>query len=209
MTADPKKVFYGLLRDEFAPKLRELGFKGSGSNFRRIRGEVINTINIQGNKYGGSSAVNLGLHLTFLPVTWADQLPDPKNVKEVECVFRRRLAPGRRSDYWWKYTGIFNSPSKKVSHLIDTYLTIGEPEFSRFDTVEKMVNMIALSDIRFGNYIKVFGGVTEVGAALTMARIHAHLGNNSEARAFANAGLENLGRAIALKTKFIEILESL
>jgi len=207
MPVDTKKVFYGLLRDEFAPRLRELGFKGSGSNFRRIRGEVINTVNIQGNKYGGSSAVNLGLHLTFLPVNWEDQLPDIKKVKEIDCEFRNRLAPKRKHDYWWKYGGLFKSPSKQVSHLIDTYLKVGEPAFSKYDTVERVANMISIEESFANNYIEAFGGITEVRAALTMARIHQHLGNSDLAHAFATAGMENLDRAAVLKPRFQEILD--
>lgn len=206
MPDNTRKVFYGLLRDEFAPKLRELGFKGSGSNFRRIRGEVINTINIQGNKYGGSSAVNLGLHLTFLPVNWKDQLPDTKKIKELDCEFRNRLAPKGKHDYWWKYETLFKSPSKQVSHLIDTYLKVGEPAFSKYDTVEKVADMISIEEIFSDNYIKAFGGMTEVRAALTMARIHQHLGDSDLARAFASAGMANLGRATVLEPQFREVL---
>lgn len=206
MPVDRKKVFYGLIRGEFAPRLRELGFKGSGSNFCRVQGEVINTINIQGNKYGGSSAVNLGLHLTFLPVNWKDELPDLKKIKEVDCEFRNRLAPRGKHDYWWEYGDLFNSPSKQVRHLIETYLDVGEPAFSEYDTVEKVADMISLDQIFADNYIEAFGGITEVRAALTMARIHGYLGNLDLARQFAEAGITNLGRATALAPCFKEIL---
>ena len=57
---DARAVFFDVLKSEFAPKLRELGFSGSGQHFRRVRGEIINAINIQGNKYGNSCAVNWG-----------------------------------------------------------------------------------------------------------------------------------------------------
>ena len=66
---DAKKEFYSYLKNEFGPQHREIGFKGSGSHFRRVNDEVIHCINIQGNKHGGSCAVNLGLHLTFLPIS--------------------------------------------------------------------------------------------------------------------------------------------
>ena len=62
-----KDEFLQVIKDEFAPRLRDIGFKGSGHNFKRINNEIINIINIQVNKYGGSYAVNLGLHLTFYP----------------------------------------------------------------------------------------------------------------------------------------------
>ena len=116
-----KEIFFNILKEEFAPRLRNIGFKGSGQNFRRLNGEIINTINIQGHKYGGSCAVNLGLHLSFLPVNWSDQLPDVKTIKEVDCEFRKRLAPKNKGDYWWKYTGLIDSTEKKARHLIETY----------------------------------------------------------------------------------------
>ena len=207
MPNDPRKIFYGLLRDEFAPQLRMLGFKGSGSNFRRIRGDVINTVNIQGNKYGGSSAVNLGLHLAFLPLYWNNELPDVAKMKAVDCEFRNRLAPKGKSDYWWKYGGLFNSPSKQVNHLIETYRQVGEPAFTEYDTVEKIAEMISVDDISSRDFIDIFGGLTNVRAALTMARVNEHIGNLDSARAFAHAGLENLGRATMLEAQFTEILE--
>ncbi len=207
MSNDARKIFYGLLRDEFAPELRKLGFKGSGINFRRIRGEVVNTVNIQGNKYGGSSAVNLGLHLSFLPVYWSNEVPEVSKIKAVDCEFRSRLAPKGKHDYWWKYGGLFTSPSKQVSHLIETYQEVGEPAFSRYDTIDKVADMVSIEEIFADNYIEAFGGITEVRAALTMARIHEYMGSLDLARAFANAGMTNLGRATVLKPHFQEILD--
>ncbi len=207
MSNDPRKTFYGVLRDEFAPELRKLGFKGSGSNFLRIRGDVINAVNIQGNKYGGSSAVNLGLHLAFLPLYWNDQPPDVAKIKEVDCEFRNRLVPKGQSDYWWKYGGLFTSPSKQVNHLIETYHRVGEPAFAKYDTVEKIAEMVSVDDISSNEFIHVFGGITNVRAALTMARVNEHIGELRLAQAFAQVGLENLGRATVLEVQFKEILE--
>ena len=205
---DAKKVFFSVLKDEFAPKLRDIGFKGSGQNFRRINGEIINTINIQAHKYGGSCAVNLGLHLTFLPLNWADQLPDIKKIKEIDCEFRMRLAPKNKSDYWWKYGGLLDSPTKKARHLIETYFEYGEPHFTEFGKVEKIASMLSIEDIENNDYIKVFGGDTQQRGALAMARIHKHLGDISKAKEFAKIGLNNLGRAVALKPAFEEIINA-
>ena len=66
-------MFLDAVKAEFAPQLRGLGFSGTGKHFRHVNGEIINAINIQGNTYGDSCAVNLGLHLTFLPVNWAQR----------------------------------------------------------------------------------------------------------------------------------------
>jgi len=205
---DNKKVFFEILKQEFSPKLREIGFKGSGQNFRRVNKEVINTINIQVDKYGGGCAVNLGLHLTFLPLCWADKLPDIENIKEIDCEFRMRLAPKNKTDYWWKYGGMLSPPSKKAHHLIETYFTYGEPHFQTFNTIEKVSNMLSVEDIKKSDYINVFGGVISQRGALAMARIHKHLGDITKAKEFASFGLDNLGTAIALRSAFEEIIDA-
>lgn len=205
---DAKKVFFNVLKEEFAPKLRDAGFKGSGQNFRRINGEIINIINIQAHKYGGSCSVNLGLHLTFLPLNRAAQLPDIRKIREIDCEFRMRLAPNNKSDYWWKYGGLLHSPTKKARHLIETYFEYGEPHYKEFDEIEKIASMLSIEDIEKKDYIKVFGGITQQRGALTMARIHMRLGDIPKAREFAKIGLANLGRAVALKPAFEEILDA-
>lgn len=206
MADDARKRFHALLRDRFAPELRKLGFKGSGIHFRRIRGDVINAINIQGNRYGGSCAVNLGLHLAFLPLNWKDELPDLATIKEIDCEFRTRLAPKGKSDYWWKYDGIFTSSEKQVDHLVETYRHYGEPLFARYETVDSIAALISLDEISAGRFSNTFGAVSVVRAALTIARVHQHLGNRTLAVEFARAGMENIGRATSLIPQFMELL---
>ena len=203
---DAKAVFFDVLKSEFAPKLRELGFSGSGKHFRRVNGEVINAINIQGNNYGDSCAVNLGWHLTFLPVSWRNVLPDTRKIKEIDCELRTRLSPDMKSDYWWKYGGLLDSPTESARHLIATYLNSGEPYFRQYDSIEKIASMISVDEIKRGVYLQVFGGITDVRAALMMARIHVHLGNVIKAREFAAVGLEHIGGATLLRPELESIL---
>jgi len=106
-----KQIFYEILKNEFSPKLREVGYQGSGQNFRRVSNETINVVNIQISKYGGSCAVNLGLHFAFLPLNWSAELPVGKKIKEVDCEFRMRLSPKVNHDYWWEYDGLLSSPT--------------------------------------------------------------------------------------------------
>lgn len=199
MSADKKQVFFQILREEFAPALRQLGFLGSGSNFRRVRSEVIHVISIQGDKYGGQCSVNLGMHLSFLPVTWSNKLPEVKRMKEVDCEFRMRLTPDGFTDYWWEYGGLFDSSTKNVRHLLDTYIRHGEPRFSYFSTVEAISAMFGVADILEKDLLRGFGEMTPSRAALAMARIHSHLGKKDMAREFAVAGLNRLGCALALR----------
>ena len=66
--------------------------------------------------------------------------------------------------------------------------------------------MISIEDVNQDAYLNSFGGITTVRSALTMARINVHLGNVSEGKQFAAAGLANLGGATLLRGEFENIL---
>jgi hypothetical protein len=100
---DAYKHFHQLLQRDFLPILRAEGFKGSGTTFRRIKGDLIHVVNIQGSRYGGQCCVNLAVHFSFLPTAGGQLVTDPKKVKEYECVFRDRLHEAQESDHWWTY----------------------------------------------------------------------------------------------------------
>jgi hypothetical protein len=182
--------------------LRKVGFKGSGAHFRRVSGDVINTIWIQGGGDGKKCAVNLGLHLAFLPVCWKEELPDLGTIKEIDCEFRCRLAPNDGTDHWWEYYGgLLNPSSKNARHLIKSYFEWGEPRFREYSSVESIANMISLAQLRGGEYINAFGGVTIPRAALAMARIQEHMGNSHRAAEFARACLETICKASGLRSE--------
>lgn len=216
-----KEAFFDCLKSEFAPKLREYGFSGSGQNFCRIRDEVIHVVNIQVNKYGGSCCVNLGLHLTFLPVAGESPLTDPKKIKATSCEFRWRLAPPGATDYWWGYEegvaahlpfgmagGKGQGPIEKARDLMKTYEAYGEPHFQSVTTIEAVARLFQPHDIGSGKPLPLYG-YTHTRGALTMARIHRYLGNEKLTRQFAEVGLENIGKANSLHNEFEKILEAL
>lgn len=201
-----KKEFLDILKNEFAPRLREVGFKGSGNNFRRVAGEVIHAINIQANKYGGSYAVNLGVHLTFLPVRWSGERPDPDKIFAYECEFSARLAPPGKTDYWWKYRGLLVSPVKSARHLIDTYFMHGEPRFADCDTLDKILAKLSLKAIQAGEDPPLPGPASPLGTAVCAARVHLYHGDKNAARALAEYALARHKQAPNLKSAIEEIL---
>ena len=119
-----------------------------------------------------------------------------------------RLSPRENRDYWWKYDGWFGSPVKRANHLIETYFRHGEPRFKRFDTVEKIAESLSIDELQKRRELFVFGIVVRPRAALTMARIHLQLGDLEKARAFANFGLDNIGRATALRPALETIVDA-
>ena len=206
---DEKKIFFNYLREEFSPRLRELGFKGSGNHFRRVNKEVIHCINIQGNKHGESCAVNLGIHLTFLPLNWNSSLPDLKKIKEVDCEFRRRLSPKMKSDYWWKYKSLFKSPLRHARHLIDTYIKYGEPCFQEYSTLDDIARMFSYEELGKGIFPRAFGATGSLRVALVMAYIHQHNGEIKLTQKYIKYGLENIESALGLKSQFVSLAKSL
>lgn len=195
-----KERFFTHLKTHFAPRLRDIGFTGSGQNFRRVVGEVIHAINLQGNKWGGSCAVNLGLHLTFLPTEGLPKPANPRTVTEIDCAFRGRLAKRGESDCWWPYELPDNSPEEAADDLISRYFEHGESRFQRFRTADDVVSSLQPDRFRTGDWRGELPGTPPIArTALMAARIYAHLGRDALRRESAQFALANLGHASGLR----------
>ncbi len=144
--------------------------------------------------------MNLGLHLTFLPTKPLGQLPADSGVREIDCEFRTRLTPSGEGDYWWSYDR--PSAEESAETLLSTFLEVGEPQYTRYDTTEKVAAMFSLQHLEEEPYPWGFGGITVQRAALAMARVHAHLDDAEAARRFAELGLQKLGGASSLREEF-------
>jgi hypothetical protein len=193
---DDRKRFFAVLRREFAPRLRQVGFTGSGQNFRRSTGEVIHAINLQSNKYGGSCALNAGVHLVFLPISWSGLPADVRTIRESDCEFRCRITPSA-SDYWWPYGSTERESVANARHLIDRHFSVGEAYFSKYKSSDDFVSAWPFVALEKGASASDFAG-TSTRLALILARIHRHRGDHALARKFARWGLANLGNASAL-----------
>ena len=202
-----KEEFYLHLKTDFAPKLRGVGFIGSGSNFRRLRNDVIHVLNIQGSKYGESSCVNLCIHPSCLPIEHTQELPDPKKLKEYECVFRSRLAPASGVDKWWKYNGIFTSPKRSVDDLVTTYFKYGESYLDRYSSVKNILEELSIDKLRANKSIEALGwDISIPRAALIAARISECRGDDESKVLFAKYGLGQVECGEGLKKLLLELL---
>ncbi len=180
------------LKRRLAPLLRAHDFSGSGATFRRRIGDVIQVLNIQGSRHGGSCCVNLGMHFAFLPTVLGDP-PDPKKITESLCEFRKRLAPVGESDYWWEYGSNVQEAARSVDRLVELTERIALPHFERFRDFPGFFEKITPQIIRSGDFRMLPGNVTAARGALVMARIAAHVGEQNRAREFAEVGLASLG----------------
>jgi hypothetical protein len=196
---DAYERFHQLLKRDFIPLLREDGFKGSGTTFRRSTGERIDVINVQGSRYGGRCCVNLAAHFTFLPTEGSGRAIDPKKITAHECVFRDRLHESTESDHWWPYGESDLEAEASLVDLVDMYKRRGTPFFAQFEPFPNVFERMTPADIDAGDLSKMPAAMTVVYAALTLAQIMKHMGRLESCREFAEAGLRQVGRSAGLK----------
>ena len=195
------------LRQEFVPRLRELGFKGSGKNFRRVCGETINAINIQGSSTGARFLCQSRLAL-FIPAGDYRGEPIPAGkIKEIDCEFRWQLHPQDNRKIDWSYGAQRWKFAEIARNVLKAYLDYGEPAFQRFSTAEVLADAMPLDRMKSGKWNVAPLTGSEIRFILTFARIHSHLGDRELARQFAELGLSRLGSATGLRAEFQELAD--
>lgn len=203
MSSETRKILDEQIKNLFAPILRSDGFKGSGRTFRRVRNELIHVVNIQ-SSFGDKFAINLGVHLTFLPDS-IGRIVDVKKITEPSCEFRRRMTISG-ADQWWNYKNNSDSIYKAVFDAAKVYENYGRQQFERLGNHPQdfaFVNVDYLKSSRFD--CRGFWN-TEVRHALTFARIRQHEGKFEESIELAKYGLEKIGQATGLKREFEKII---
>lgn len=161
-------------RDNFAPVMRELGFKGSGRHFRRVDGGFVQTVNLQGSQYGGKFAVNLGLQPASIP-NGVGETVDPKTIKEIECVFRNRLTYDG-GDTWWPYG---DDPKSKGDAAISAARLFREKALIHFQDHAQFAKKISPEEI----------GKTGPGVCVALALLRERHGHIEQAKRFAQLAM--------------------
>jgi hypothetical protein len=196
----PRDFFNAALKTEVAPALRAMGFRGSGQNFLRVAGEVINALNVQPSKSGDAAFVNLGLHFTFLPPCWTEESRPIAKWREPDCEFRVRLSPRPGFDHSWKYGANQAEAVSAARNMLAVYCDLGESLFDEFRDPLAVANAVSIDMLERGGATGFPWSLTKVRMALALARINRHLGKTAEARRLAEFGLSNLGRAVGVRS---------
>jgi hypothetical protein len=183
------------IREHLAPVLRADGFAGSGRTFRRVVGEWIHILNVQGSRYGGQFSINLAVHPIVIQDVRGDA-PDPKKITEELCEFRRRMSESRaRQDMWWKHDSTAESMASAVRDAAVTYVQVGRGLLD--DATAENADLNTVSPAAFaGGDFNFFGfGSTECRMALALARLRRAKGQLAESQAFAAHALQKVGSA--------------
>lgn len=203
-----KLIFFEHLKNVFFPKLISLGFVEKEQIFRRATGAVINIINVQEHCNGDRCRINMGLHLEFLPASWARHSLKIGKLTPFDCEFQRCLTPASATDSWWPYRRWFQSPVSRAEKIMDAYLGRGETLFSHYKTTEDFTALFTPEDFQSGGWQSAPHGFRPQRGALTMARIHLHLGQSETAQAYARVGMALTSPNTALAAEYRHILET-
>ena len=187
------------IKDHLSPALKSDGFFGFGRTFRRISGDYIHVVNVQGSRYGGMFAVNLGIQPRCIPDVLGNS-PDATKIREELCEFRRRLSE-TMSDQWWEHEGSKESMDAAVRAAAAVYTTIGRRLFSELSGPESPLHKVTPAQFEAGHYR--FSGLssTKVRMVRSLALMRQSVGNLADASAFARIALANLGGAHALRAE--------
>lgn len=187
------------IKSHLSPALKGDGFFGSGHTFRRISGDLIHVFQVQGSRYGGEFAINLGIQPRSVPDA-SDNSPDATKIRAELCEFRRRLSEGK-SDQWWDHDGSKESMDVAVGAAASVYMTIGRKLFSELSGPESPLHKVTPAQFEAGHYSFSGFGSTKARMARSLALMRQAVGNLADARAFARIALSNLAGAHALRAE--------
>ncbi|MEK3707857.1 DUF4304 domain-containing protein [Paenibacillus sp. FSL R7-0198] len=205
------KDFRKLIRVYFAPKLHEVGFMGTDHHFvKTTDNHFIYTLVIQADKSGGSCVMEMGVHLDFLPNS-IGEFKSSNEITTYDCEFRKRLDKKANwfkrfftveRERWFQYGETDEDAIVTIDEMTQLFLDQGMSYFSQFNN-PRMITSISLAEIiARSKKIEDFGAPLDLRLALLIARTHKFLGNDRDAKDYAQWGLNNIGEAKGLIKDF-------
>ncbi|MEG2803532.1 DUF4304 domain-containing protein [Stenotrophomonas sp.] len=175
-----RAAFFELLRQDFFPILRREGFRGSGNSLRRVSGPLVHVVNFQASSSGGRCYLNLGAHLSFLPVPGGKDAP-PDQLDEASCAFRLRVQSPDPSG-GWVYGESADQAKESLTGLVSRWSHVGKAFFETFATYpDSFVSILDSLD----------PSAMRSPDLLIHARIAMHLGRVEQATQLVEAGLRD------------------
>ncbi len=191
--------FKKLVTKYFSPKIRELGWKGSGFHFRKPeKYHVVKIFGIQGNWYGGSVICETAIHFDFIPDLAGNSF---SKTTYASCIIRERLSPKGAGDYHWKLGDKENENIETINEIWAAFEQHGTSFYNDFKEFPHPFDSIDPSDLNkrslFGlgrrqNY-RILGKYhipNEIHLIWLLKEIHWFLGNTDRCKSFAELGLE-------------------
>lgn len=210
LVSEPKPSLAKAIQSQFAPTLRRDGFSGTSTRYWRVVGGQCQVIEVQGSRSGGGKfAVNIGIQPMSVPLL-SGGAPEPKCIREMECLFRRRLAV-QRGDQWWDYQANQLSMDAAARDACAVYEQVGRDQLEFLAQPNSPMNTLTPEAFAAGTFdFKGFGN-TGVLMAWALGHMRKAAGKNREARGFAQVALKEIGDGpggSGLKAGLRELLET-
>jgi hypothetical protein len=179
------------IQSQFAPTLRRDGFSGTSKRYWRVVGDQCQVVELQGSRHSGKFAVNMGIQPMSVPLL-SGGAPEPKRIREMECLFSRRLSvqPG---DQWWAYQPSQLSMDAAARDACAVYEQVGRGQLEFLAQPDSPMSTLTPEAFAMGAFdFKGFGN-TGVLMAWTLAHMRKAAGKSAEARGFAQVALKEIG----------------
>ena len=206
---EPKSSLAKAIQSGFAPALRRDGFSGTGQRYWRLLGGQCQLVEIQGSRHGGKFAVNLGIQPMSAPLL-SGEMPEPRRMREMECMFRRRLAL-QKADQWWDYLPNQRSMYDAAQDACAVYEQVGKRQLELMAQPDSPMNTLTPEAFVAGSFNFNGFGNTGVLMAWTLAHMRKASGDGAAAQGFAQAALNEIGDGpggSGLKAELRELLGS-
>jgi hypothetical protein len=168
---------------ELGPMLRSYGLKGSGQNYRKLTEHCASVVNFQKSSSGDRFYVNLGVQPLFVPVLGGHD-PDPKKIKEYECVFRGRVPPPQGLLGW-----PYSMNSARLEDLKSELRAAIEQYVEPLMRIPGPLTELTPEEFMIRTEDPLFGRL-DAANCLVFAQIAMARRENDKAHAFAKHGLE-------------------
>ncbi|MEP3209745.1 MAG: DUF4304 domain-containing protein [Maribacter sp.] len=177
--------FRKLVTKHFSPKIRELGWKGSGFSFKKIDdNHIVNLFGIQGSWMGGSVCCETAIHFDFYP--------DFEKMTYAGCIIRQRLSPKGEGDYHWNFSNKEERNIESINSIWTAFEKYGHKFYADFENFPSPFDKIKPNDLERTDRYKILGKYhiyNQIELARLLKDINLLIGNMPYAKSFSEYGI--------------------
>jgi len=197
--------FRKLIAKHFSPKIRELGWKGSGFHYRKPEeNHIINIFGLQGSRWGGTIYCETAICFDFM-----NDLAGLTYEKSTyaSCLIRKRLHPLEKSGGAWDIHNDQEKNIEEVNSIWNAFQKQGTKFYNDFADFPHPFDKIKPIDLQTSDNYKILGKYyigNDIELASLLKEVNLLLGNKSIAKEFAEigiAGVNELGKKLLVGRK--------
>jgi hypothetical protein len=144
--------FNELLKQTLHPYLKSLGFKGAKNNYRKHDSPIIQTINLFKDKWGGQTAVNIGVHLDFVPALGTGEILSPAKFTQSHCFIQKNITlPNGKA--WFDFGINTKEAEETIDFIIEAIEGQALPFLDNFNKFPEPFINISVDDLHKNNQV--------------------------------------------------------